>query len=424
MKKVHSIFATAAFALAISLTPSCSGDGGGDDGSSSSIVPSSSSDIASSSSVPGGSSSSGGGALLLNFTSNYVNGRLFWMDVSSSSLGGSYLSFNQDSQVFANNDNGMIYVLERSTSGTTTNGYLNCLSLTTGSPVLMSPSHIQLAIGSNPYDIAFIGDKGYIAQYGIDSVQIFNTDDCSLVSGQIPLPSNIPVIYSSSSAPTTTNAVSIKTDGTDLYVVMQTWINYPTSSPSNGQPGNGALVRVNPNPGSGTRDSMLLNFYNPQSSVLSGNTIYIASTNNLDTAINGALSGIEYVSIGGSLVGKTSDTLTTGTRLNSGVDVGPTSMVLGNSVLWTIVYASWGNAIVQAIDISSGNVVYTVPTTSVNAASCLAYDSVSTNLFIGNGNPFTTYSLISWDLSSTPTTIGNSSAAPVYAPYSLAIVRW
>jgi len=297
MKKLHSTLVAVSISLAMALTlPSCSNGGGGGDG--------------------GDPSSSSGNALLLNFTSDYTDGVLRWMNTADTALdAGELTGFDQDSKVFAHN--GKIFILERPTDTTVTpwrtDGRLNCLSPATGQPV--SYGSVPLATGSNPYDIAFIGNTGYIAQYGIDSVQIFDATNCQL-NGRIGLPSTIPVQYSSSSVVATANAASIKTDGTKLYVVMQTWKSYPDTAT------NGALVRINLTSGY-PRDSMLLNYYNPQSSILNNGNLYIASAWDLTAPPYGfgiipAVSGVEVVN---SVAGTSpqSTPFVSGTTLNGGV---------------------------------------------------------------------------------------------------------
>jgi hypothetical protein len=400
MKKVHSTLVAVSISLAMALTLSCSGDGGGGDG--------------------GDSSSSSGNSLLLNFTSNYNLGELRWMPTNINSLNAGKIPFNQDSKVFAHN--GKIFLLERplitSVNPMRSDGILNCLKVTAGEPALWRAD--TLALGSNPYDIAFIGNTGYIAQYGINSVRIFDADSCKL-GGTIPLPSTIPVQYSSSSASATTNAVSIETDGANLYVVMQTWIDYPTEA------ANGVLVRINATTKQIT-DTIPLTYYNPQSSILKNGKIYIASAYALaldSTPVTLPKSGVEWVALSGS----NHDTLVSGTRLNGGV----TSMALDSAgQLYMAVYRAWGNVPLYSVPIGDGNDTLSVSPTNIKEVTCLVYDDATEKLFIGNGTPgsttVTTPSLMVYNTSN-----GGGSATPVlnsdyptnaYPPYSLAIVRY
>jgi hypothetical protein len=382
---------TASLALAAALTLSCSGDGGDGDGSSSS-----------------------GDALLLNFTSNYVNGALRWTDTDSLSLDASSLPFDQDSKVFAYD--GKIFVLERpfNNSTFTSDGTLNCLT----PPLSGSSSRttVDLADGSNPYDIAFTGTTGYIAQYGLDYLLVFNTNSCT-VFDSIPLPSV--VAGSSASA----NAASIKVKDNALFVVMQIWDPYPSTALQ------GALVRIDATTKQQIGTTIPLIYYNPQSSVLSGDTLYIASAYDLYNSINLSQSGIEYVNLAASSA--SSQNLINGSALGGGA----TSMVLGRNVLWTIVYAAWGSATVKSVPIPGGGTPSS-PVPGITKATCLAYDNVANKLFIGNGTISDTTSTFAPSLKAyyvtiptpppptNPLDVGNSVYPSALPPYSLAIVRW
>jgi hypothetical protein len=392
----------AGISLALTFTLSCSGDSGGDDDSN----------------------SSSGGALLLNFTSNYVNGALRWMNTTDAALASGSLSFNNDSKVITHG--GKIFVLERplDNSTFTSNGTLNCLSPTSGSPT--SYGTAELEDGSNPYDIAFIGTTGYIAQYGLNYLQVFDVTTCGLTD-TIQLPNVLPGNAVTGSSQ---NAASIKASGNTLLVVMQRWIQYPPDTvDANREATNGVLVRINA-PAKTLIDTVELNYYNPQSSVLDGNNLYIASAYDLYSSINGTVSGIEVVNIAASSTSSTP--LVNGGTLGGGA----TSMVLGDDVLWTIVYQSWGNATVKSVSFG-GAVLNTVP--NVDKATCLAYDNVANKLFIGNGTVYDTTStapifnpslkayyvtLPTPPPPSNPIDVGNSVYPTSFPPYSLAIVRW
>jgi hypothetical protein len=409
MKKIHSILVAASISLAMALTPSCSDSGGGsgDDPSSSS-----------------------GNALLLYITANFsdVNGdgELRWMNTNDTILDNGYIIFAQDSKVFANN--GKIFVLERPFNSSTfiSSGILNCLSPATGQPV--SYGSDTLETGSNPYDIAFIDTLGYIAQYGLNYLYVFNVKTCQKADS-IPLP----ILPADTASGASIKAASIKASGNTLFVVMQRWNPYSTVADS------GVLLTID-----ATSKTLLnripLNYYNPQSSVLSGGKLYIASAWDLTSppyglGINPAQSGIEYV----TLTGNTSTPLVNGTQLdNSGTGAGATSMVLGNGQLWTIAYKDWPlnqdvDANVKSVAIPGGGVGITVP--NVSKANCLAYDSLTKKLFIGNGtkdsttlNPPFYFSLKAYN-TATPTVsaidvLNSKSSDNALPPYSLAIVRW
>jgi len=412
MKKIHSTLAAASLMLAITLTSSCTGDGGGDDEDSSS-----SNGVSSSSG--GALSSSGGNNLLLYFTSDYMTeGVLRWMNTNATSLNpptDSLEGFNQDSKVFAYD--GKIFILERpyDTSDSTNGGILNCFnppSSSSGKPVRYGQQ--QLAHRSNPYDIAFIGDKGYIAQYDEDSIQIFNVGDCSL-NGKIPLPN---VLDGDTSSRASQNAASIKANGNTLLVVMQRWNLYPYDTVP-GIPKTGVLLRIDA-PSKTLLNRIDLNYYNPQSSVLkSDGTLYIASAFDLMYGIRPDSSGIEYV----TSTGNTSTPLVNGT--STGLGGGPTNMVLDSTeqILYTTVYISYGNAPVKRVPISGSTPFNTLP--GIVQSVCLAYDKDIQRLFVGDGDPFsgsTTPSLKFYTSGVTSTV--SLSTPPALAPYSLAILRY
>jgi hypothetical protein len=377
--------------LAILLTLSCS-DSGGESGD------------------PADSSVN---ALLLNFTSNMLDeGELRWMKTDSDSLDTLYLEFEQDSKVFAHN--GKIFILERTGAPPApTNGTLSCLTppLSSNSNVVRTP----LDPGSNPYDIAFIGTKGYIAQYGLNYIQSFNVGDCSLAE-TIPLPN---VMIGNPNSGATTNAASIRADGNTLLVVMQRWNPYP-SYPTPGVAEKGILVRIDAAT-KDTIDTIQLKYYNPQASVLSGGKLYIASVYAYDTIpVTLTKGGIEYVNLNNK---SASDTLVSGTRLGGGA----TNIVLGNNgLLWTTVYWTWGSVTVKSVSTSDGT-----PSTALGSISdptCMVYDDIENSLFVGNGTVYDSPSLtpsLKKVIGSSNSDVGNSQyPSKALPPYSLAIVRW
>jgi hypothetical protein len=129
------------------------------------------------------------------------------MDTNATALDTGSLSFNNDSRVITHG--GKIFVLERPYNSATdsTDGKLNCLDPTSGVPI--SYGNVNLAIGSNPYDIAFIDSIGYIAQYGLNYLQIFNAKTCAL-GGTIPLPNVLDSMGLTLVPDASQNAASIK----------------------------------------------------------------------------------------------------------------------------------------------------------------------------------------------------------------------
>jgi len=396
MKKVHSILVAASFTLAIALTPSCSGGGGGGDG--------------------GGSEKS----LLLNFTSDYANGELRWLNPDSTplTLDNDYINFDQDSKVFAYK--GQIFLLERPTVGTSpnivTNGTLNCFDPPLSNATI--PTKTALADSSNPSDIAFIDKKGYIAQYGLNYLVVFGVNGCNKLD-TINLPN---VISNTTMFPpgSSSNAISIKAKGSTLLVVMQRWTAYPDSAT------NGILVRINAN-NKKLIDTIPLTYRNPQTSILHGDTLYIGSAFSLNDqpygpGINTAVSGVEYV----SLSNKNKGVLVSGTTLNGGV----TSMALDSAgQLYLAVYRTWGNVPLYRVPPSSSG---PIQVQGIVQATCMVYDYKTSKLFIGNGTAYSPSVLdpsLMYYNTTTPAvpadTVDNSKTTDnAYPPYSLAIVRY
>lgn len=247
MNRTKSFLVAAGLSLAMALTFSCSSDGNDDD------------DVGgdSSSSGGGGSSDSNGEgekqqkSILLYMTGDFhaSKGELRWMETNATSLVNEAIEFGDDSRVFANN--GKIFVVDRSTNK------LHCIAperLTMGDE--NAASEQSLEANANPYDIAFIGDKGYIAMYDLNYVQVFNVNTCAL-GNKINLPTGA------------THAASIKANGTTLYVIAQRLNGWTADKP-------GLLVRINANTGAKI-DEIELKLWNPHSSVLSNEKLYVSS---------------------------------------------------------------------------------------------------------------------------------------------------
>jgi len=395
MKKVHSILVAVSISLAMALTlPSCSGGGGGGDGGS------------------------GEKSLLLNFTSDYTDGELRWLDPDGTfpfTLDNGSLDFYQDSWVFAHE--GKIFLLERPLDANVTpmrsDGRLNCLSPTTGQPV--SYGSDTLSPASNPYDIAFIGNNGYIAQYGLNYIQVFSVSTCKKTT-TIPLP----ITTNDTANGATINAASIKASGNTLLVVAQRWIKYPTDTDSTNRAADKGIVYFidATNPTSTSR--VQLKYKNPLSSVLTGGKLYVGSGWDLYSSIKQDSCGIEYVNVSS----KSGDTLVSARRLGGGA----TDIVLGESgYLYTTVYINWGNVLVKQVSLSNGTPSAQVP--SVNNATCLVYDNEKKNLFIGNGTPgdpnTPVPSLKFYNTTAGTADVNNSKTTDgALPPYSLAIVRY
>jgi hypothetical protein len=117
-------------------------------------------------------------SLLLNFTSDYTTGELRWMALNSTSLSAGTLSFHQDSKISTAEEN--IFILERAPIGN-----LSCiLSQNIGNISQIKQKRLE---ADNPYEVAVIGNKGYIVLNDANYVQVFDISTCTL-SEKINLP--------------------------------------------------------------------------------------------------------------------------------------------------------------------------------------------------------------------------------------------
>jgi len=348
-------------------------------------TPSSSSteEILSSSSIEKNSSSSlESGSLLLNFTSDMETGLLRWMDPNSASLSSGELLFDQDSKVFANGK--YVFVLERKNWGATNS--ISCMQADKiGDKSLITQKSLEDA--SNPYEVAVVGNKGYIALYGLDYVQEFNPATCVLGS-KIDLPIS------------EANAASIKASGDTLLVIAQRleavegWLS--ATKP-------GLLIRIN----ASTKtliDTIPLKFYNPGYSILSKGKLYVSS---IDDYFAFANAGIEIV----DLAKGTSEVLATSSELGGGA--GAIALNEADQILYVSVYEEWGIAPVKPVNLANKAVGASLPniTDSFNG---IAFDDVAKKLFVGDSEGLKVYDLTSM-------ISVNGDALP---PASLAIARW
>jgi len=316
--------------------------------------------------------------LLLNFTSdNYETGELRWMDANSTSLLPDTLSFFQDSKVFASGKN--IFVLQR-----TPMDNISCMQVNN-----FGISQFALEQGANPYDIAIAGNKGYIALNGADYVQTFDINTCAL-GEKI----NLPI--------TQANASSIKISGDTLLILSQRLENWSATKP-------GLLIRINATT-EALIDTIPLNFYNPSSSVLSNEKLYVSSQKyNDDFTIDLEKSGIEVV----DLNTRNSEIIATGTELGGGANI----IVLDENrqTLYASVYISWGTVPVKPINLN-GNIINSALPGITDSFNGLVFDSESGKLFIADAGGLKVYN--------TATQITTPISGNALPPYSLAIARW
>jgi hypothetical protein len=235
-----------------------------------------------------------------------------------------------------------------------------------------------------PFEATVIGDKGYIALNDENYVQVFDINTCT-PSEKITLPAS--------------GASSIKASGDTLLVVLQRLENYMATKP-------GLLVRIKASTKS-IIDEIPLNFYNPQSSILSNGKLYIPS---IDDWFSFANSGIEVV----DLATGTTDVLITSEQLGGGAY--GIALDEKNQIIYAVVYEEWGSLPVKPINLSNKTVESALPNI-VDASGGLVFDNVAKKLFIGDSN------LKIYD-PATKITTAVSQGANVLPPYSLAIVRW
>jgi hypothetical protein len=321
-----------------------------------------------------------GNSLLLNFTSNTESGVLRWMDLNSTSLSTGAMDFHQDSRVFVAGGN--IFLLERQV------GNLSCFSpQSIGDASQIKQESLE---ADNPYEVAVIGSKGYIALYDVDYVQVFDVGTCT-PNEKIDLPI------------TDAKASTIKASGDTLLLTLQRLdVNWSATKP-------GLLVRIK----ASTKtliDTIQLKFYNPSSSVLNKGTLIVASSN-----WGTGNEGIEVV----DLVTKTSEILATGTELGGGVS--DIALDEASKILYASVYVGIGNSPVKPINLTTKAVGNALPNIS-DASGGLVFDKEGKKLFVGDRDKGSGSGLKVYDpVANTTTTIGNQN--PIRPPLSLAIIR-
>jgi len=323
-----------------------------------------------------------GNSLLLNFTRDSDTGELRWMHPDSTSLSKGSLLFGQDSKVSAGGGN--IFVLSRYP------GTLSCiLPQNIGDESAVKQK--ALVEADNPYDVAVIGNKGYIALNDVDYVQVFDVNTCS-PSEKIDLPIS------------GANASTIKVSGDTLLVVLQRLDNYSYSAP-------GLLVRIK----ASTKtfiDSMQFNFYNPQYSILSNGKLYVSSQGpyNADWSIDITKAGIEVV----DLATKTLSILATGNDLGGGAS--GIALDEANQILYASVYVDWGDSPVKPINLATKNIGNPLP--DIPASSDMVFDKEGKKLFVADKDVLKIYNTV------TKSTTAVNQGANALSPYSLAIVNF
>jgi hypothetical protein len=326
-----------------------------------------------------------GNSLLLNFTSDYTTGELRWMALNSTSLFDDALSFNQDSRVSVAEGN--IFILENYP------GTLSCiLPQNIGDANQIKQKRLD---GDAPYEVAVIGNKGYIALNDADYVQVFDVSTCT-PSEKIDLPIS------------GAGASSIKASGDTLLITLQRLENWSATKP-------GLLVRIKASTKT-VIDTIQLNFYNPSSSVLSNGKLYVSlqGAYNEDYSIDVTKSGIAVVTLATGI----SEVLATGTQLGGGA--GDIALDEASKILYASVSVTWGNSPVKSINLPAKSIGNALP--NILNASELVFDKEGKKLFVGDRD-LTKPGLKVYDpVANTTTAIGNQDQ--LLPPYSLAIVHY
>ena len=321
------------------------------------------------------------GSILLNFTSDYKTGKLIWFnDIASLEAADGNLSFFQDSKIKVIGEN--IYVLERI-------GFDNISCIPAKS--LNDPKSIKqksLEDNSNPYDIAVIGEKGYIAFNNADYLQIINPSACEL-EDKIDLPIK------------KSNASAIVASGDTLFVAMQRLNEKFVST----KPGLLALINAKTKT---IIDTIQMNFYNPHSMFISKGKLYISSVRyNPDdpTIVDKENCGIEAMDLA---------THEFETIYNKDGGVSEMAFDEENEIIYASVYLRFGTTPVLPISITSKTAGNRLPgiTDSYNG---LVYYSETAKVFSTD-----TKNLKVYDVATKKTATINT-ALP---SYSLAIVKF
>jgi len=296
--------------------------------------------------------------ILLYMTSSFTKGELRWMNANSTSLANDAIEFSADSKVFAHN--GKIFVVDRATDK------LHCIAPERLLGDESAATEQNLKAGANPYDMAFIGDKGYIALYGLDYVQEFNAATCAL-GREMPL------------TITGANAASIKASGNTLLVIAQrlnpSWV---AEKP-------GLVIRINASTGTKI-DEIELNLWNPHSGILSDGKLYISSQGIYDDIEWGYpasdKNGIEVV----NLATKVSSVLKNGESLGGSVSY--IALDEANQILYATVhdYEEYIEPVIP-IDLATetiGTALAGIKHSDKWGNGSLFFDNKSKRLFVGD----------------------------------------
>ncbi len=334
MKKYHSLYAGGLLCAALLSLSACGSDstGSGND-----------------------SDETASTGLLLDFATDYASGELRWMSLDSSSLAIGSMPFNSDSRIAVHGKN--LFVLERYGSDN-----VNCIDLShIGEPSAVR--QVELEDGANPYDAAVAGGKGWLALWGVNYVQAFDTSSCAL-GIKIDLSA-----YGQTGEVGPHAAVAVAS-GDTLMVLLQRLKAYEPDK-------SGLLVRIDARTSS-VLDTISLLYRNPVAAIVREGKLIVASSGSLMGASTlDATRGVEIV----DLATKTTRSLADGVALGGGASA--IALDSKQGVLYVSVFAAYKNQPVKPVNLSTGMVGAALPNVADSFGE-LAFDSVTARLFIGD----------------------------------------
>ncbi len=293
--------------------------------------------------------------LLLDFATDYASGELRWMSLDSSALAIGSMPFNSDSRIAVHGKN--LFVLERYGSDN-----VNCIDLShIGEPSAVR--QVELEDGANPYDAAVAGGKGWLALWGVNYVQAFDTSSCALGA-------KIDLSAYGQAGEVGPHAAAVVASGDTLMVLLQRLKAYEPDK-------SGLLVRIDARTGS-VLDTISLLYHNPVAAIVHEGKLLVASSGSLMGASTlDATRGVEIV----DLATKTTRSLVDGVALGGGAAA--LALDSKQGVLYVSVFAAYKNQPVKPVNLSTGMVGAALPNVADSFGE-LAFDSVTARLFIGD----------------------------------------
>ena len=322
-------------------------------------------------------------SLLLNFTSDYTTGELRWMNTDATSLVSDAIDFAADTRLSVGG--GKIFALSNYP------GVVACISPEDMDVV----NDFNLGDAMAPYEVAVIGNKGYVALNDKDYLQAFDINTCALLNEKIDL--GISGAYTA----------SVKASGDTLLVLaqrleMQYNPAYDSEIPTATKPG--LLIRIKAN---AILDTISLKLWNPaeRASVINNGKLIVGASN-----WGMGNEGIEIV----DLTAKTSEVIYD--------ETGAFALALDkeNQILYAGTTGEWPSNPAKSINLATKE-VKTLPNID-DSFGGFAFDEVGKKLFVGDRSTDNSGLKIYNPATSATTTVKNGD--PDLPPYSLAIVKW